>query len=87
MQKSFFTLTKTWCFSLAVFALAACSSTVNASLSTKAAKPNQITHTQSKNADANKVLSAYRQWVGTRYRLEVAQPKRALTAQPLLKPQ
>lgn len=69
MQKSFFTLTKTWCFSLAVFALAACSSTVNASLSTKAAKPNQITHTQSKNSDASKVLSAYRQWAGTRYRL------------------
>ncbi|QIM63592.1 peptidase C40 [Pasteurellaceae bacterium Orientalotternb1] len=69
MQKLFFRLTKKLCFSLAVFALAVCSLTANASLSTKAATPSQITHIQSKNSDASKVLSAYRQWAGTRYRL------------------
>lgn len=74
MQNSFFSFIKTLFLSSIVLALVGCSSKVNASLSTKAATPSQIAkqqqlHTQSKNSDANKVLSAYRQWAGTRYRL------------------
>lgn len=74
MQNSFFSLFKTLFLSSVVLALVGCSSNVNASLSTKAATPTQIAkqqqlQTQSKNSDASKVLSAYRQWAGTRYRL------------------
>lgn len=74
MQKSIFTLTKSLVIALAVATLAACSSNVEASLSTKAATPNQLAkqspiQTQSKNSDAAKVLAAYRGWAGTRYRL------------------
>ncbi|OOH88462.1 peptidase C40 [Pasteurellaceae bacterium 15-036681] len=55
--------------------LSACSSSADASLSTKAATPNQINQhsalkTSSLGGNAtDKILSVYRNWAGTRYRL------------------
>ncbi|MGX2967372.1 NlpC/P60 family protein [Ursidibacter sp. B-7004-1] len=83
MQKLFFTLTKSVFFMMSLMTLATYSSLANASLSTKAATPSQILNQQTvKNkvlakdtpnhhniSNANKVLSTYRQWAGTRYRL------------------
>ncbi|KAE9540597.1 C40 family peptidase [Ursidibacter maritimus] len=84
MQKLFFTLTKSVFIMMSLITLATYSSLANASLSTKAATPNQILNQQVtvKNkvlakdtsnhhtvSNANKVLSTYRQWAGTRYRL------------------
>lgn len=78
MQKSFFTLFKS-CFYLAIFsALVGCSSQVSASHSTAKSKSlhtatqqqRQQTQLRAEHTNAsNKILSAYRKWAGTRYRL------------------
>lgn len=72
MQKSFFTLTKTVLLSSLFVLFASYSSSASASLSTKAATPNQLfqrnVQPQQSNA-SQKVLNAYRHWAGTRYRL------------------
>lgn len=72
MQKSFFRF-KTALFSV-LLALFGLSETASASLSTKAATPNQLfkgqTDSSPKQSNASqKVMSAYRHWAGTRYRL------------------
>ncbi|QLB20452.1 peptidase C40 [Vespertiliibacter pulmonis] len=71
MQKPFFIFIKSF-FYTAIFAtLVGCSSKVDASLSSKPATSSQIyqQRTQSHQSDLTKVLSAYHQWAGTRYRL------------------
>lgn len=71
--RTFFIFIKSICYTAIFSALVGCSSQVSASLSTKAATPNQLSKqslkTQQQTSDANKILSAYRQWAGTRYRL------------------
>lgn len=73
MSNLLFTLSKTLFIAAIIAIVSGCSSSASASLSTKAATQNQIAQqkiqTQSKNSDVNKVLSAYRNWAGTRYRL------------------
>lgn len=74
MQKFISTFTKSLFIPFLLAGIALFSATASASLSTKAATPNQLFKTERKiqpqqsNA-SQKVLSAYRQWAGTRYRL------------------
>ncbi|VTU07954.1 lipoprotein [Actinobacillus indolicus] len=82
MQKSLFTLTKSFLLSTLFVTAVGFSSSSYASLSTKAATPTQLIKaraaTQSEiekfsskkpNDASQKVLSVYRNWAGTRYRL------------------
>lgn len=75
MSKSIFTLTRTLAIAAVMAILTGCSSLATASLSTKTTTPTQISKqvqraiTQSRNNDATKILSTYRNWAGTRYRL------------------
>ncbi|AUI66380.1 MULTISPECIES: NlpC/P60 family protein [Glaesserella] len=81
MQKSFFNLTKSFLLSTLIVASMSFSSMAYASLSTKAATPTQLIKARpatdlelgksnQTTSDANnKVLSVYRHWAGTRYRL------------------
>lgn len=61
--------------SILIALLCGCASNASASLSTKAATPNQLekqalkTSSSLLNSNASKVLSAYRYWAGTRYKL------------------
>lgn len=71
MQKTLLTLTKSLFLTTVLAVLGGYSATASASLSTKAATPNQLVQSSSpKQSNASqKVLSAYRNWAGTRYRL------------------
>lgn len=68
------TFTKSVFFTVLFAALGLTSTTATASLSTKAATPNQLFKSQGsavpqQSNASQKVLGAYRQWAGTRYRL------------------
>lgn len=82
MQKSFFSLTKSFLLSTLILTAVGFSSTSYASLSSQAATPTQLikaraaTQTEIEKFSSNKstnasqkVLSVYRNWAGTRYRL------------------
>lgn len=71
MQKTLLTLTKPLFLTALLAVFGSYSTTASASLSTKAATPNQLAQSASpKQSNASqKVLGAYRNWAGTRYRL------------------
>lgn len=74
MQKSILSLTKPLLFTLVLAVFGTYHNSASASLSTKAATPSQLFKGESQAAPkqsnaSQKVLSAYRHWAGTRYRM------------------